>query len=156
LKNILLIACGNHDQKVYLKSMTASKKYAFLVILLIVFSSVVLAQSSAPQITRVSTQGDGSILLTWTIGSEDDVDHYEIYRSTTIDGTFSQVGYVTKGTLSFVDKTDLFKNASKYFCYKVVAVGSNGSLTSNIMGTSYNSPSSTAKRTWGSIKAMFR
>ena len=136
--------------------MKARPKYSLLIILLIIFSGLVSAQISAPQITGVSAQSDGTILINWTIGSESDISFYEIERGTDVNGTFSHIGDASKGTLYFIDKTDLFKTANKYFCYKVTAVGSSGSRTSNIMGILYNSTSSAAKRTWGSIKAMFR
>jgi capsular polysaccharide biosynthesis protein len=136
--------------------MGSRQKYSLLIILLVILSSLVSAQISVPQITGVSPQSDGTILINWTIGSENGVVYYEIYRSTDINGTFSLIGNAQKGTLYFIDKTDLFKTTSRYFCYKVTAVGSSDSRTSNIMGVSYSSTSSAAKRTWGSIKAMFR
>ena len=61
-----------------------------------------------------------------------------------------------KGTLYFVDKTDLFKTEDKLFCYKVKAVGTGFSQTSSSRSVIYSNTSSAAKRTWGSIKAMFR
>lgn len=136
--------------------MRLRQKYSLLIILLVLFSSLALAQTSTPQITGVSTQSDGTVLINWMIGSENGVSYYEIFRSTDINGTFSLIGNAQKGTFYFIDKTDLFKTASKYFCYKVTAVGSNDSRTSNIMGILYNSTSGVGKRTWGSIKAMFR
>jgi hypothetical protein len=136
--------------------MRSRPKYFLLIILLVIFSSLISAQTSAPQITGVSVQSDGTILINWTIGSENGVGHYEIYRSADVNGTFNHIGDAPKGTLYFVDKNDLFKTASKYFCYKVIAVGSGDSRSSNIMGVLYNSTSSAGKRTWGSIKAMFR
>jgi hypothetical protein len=136
--------------------MKAGQKYSLLIILFGIFYSVTSAQTSAPQITGVSMQSDGTVLINWTIGSENGVSYYEIYRSTDVNGTFSRIGDAPKGTLYFIDKTDLFKTESKYFCYKVTAVGPGDSRTSNIVGILYNSTSSAAKRTWGSIKAMFR
>lgn len=100
----------------------------------------------------------GSIRISWKSSSETNVDHYDIYRGTDINGPLTAVGNVQRGNFLFVDMNDLFKNASQFFCYKVVAVTAQGDIIgqSEIIGTSYNSTSSTAKRTWGSIKAMFR
>ena len=131
--------------------MRLRQKYS----LLIIFSSFVLAQTSAPQITGVSMQSDGTILINWTFDLDNTVDQYEIYRSTDINGTFSQIGNTPKGTLYFIDK-DLFKAADKHFCYKVKAVGSGYSQTSSSVGVLYSIKSGVGKRTWGSIKAMFR
>jgi hypothetical protein len=135
--------------------MKLVQKYSLLIILLMGIPWLVLAQTSAPRITGVSPQSDGSILISWTF-YDTTVDHFELYRSTDVNGVFGHIGDAPKGTFSFVDKTDLFKITGKYFCYKVMAVGSGDSRTSNIMGVLYNSTSSAAKRTWGSIKAMFR
>jgi hypothetical protein len=101
----------------------------------------------------------GSIKISWRSDSEVNVDHYVIYRSTDINGYFAEAGRVSKGTFFFEDNVGaLYKTACQFFCYKVVAVDSNNKEIgqSTIVGTSYNSTSSTAKRTWGSIKAMFR
>ena len=135
--------------------MKTVQKYSLLMILLLSLPFLVLAQTSAPQITGVSPQSDGSILISWTF-NDNTFDHFELFRSTDVNGVFGHIGDAPKGTFSFVDKSDLFKTAGKYFCYKVTAVGSGDSRTSNIMGVLYNSTSSAAKRTWGSIKAMFR
>jgi hypothetical protein len=137
--------------------MGSRRKHSLLIIFLTVFTSFASAQISTPQISRISAQSDGTILINWTIGSENGVDHYIVSRSTSINGTFTPLDYKPpKGTLYFIDKSDLFKTTGKYFCYTVTAVGSGESQTSSVMGLVYDSPSSTAKRTWGSIKAMFR
>ncbi len=157
LEKLIIQYLRNTKSKSILLRMKTLQKYSLLIILLVFFNTLVSAQTSTPQITGVSTQGDGTVLINWTInGSENTISYYEIVRSTDINGPFSLIGDAPKGTFYFVDKTDLFKTTSKYFCYKVTAVGSNDSRTSNIMGILYNSTSSAAKRTWGSIKAMFR
>ena len=136
--------------------MKTGQKYLLLLILMVIVSTSLTAQMSTPQITGVSTQSDGTVLINWVIGSENGINYYEIYRGTDLNGTFSRIGNAPKGTFYFVDKNDLFKTESRYFCYKVIAVGSSSSQTSNVLGVLYNSTSSAPKRTWGSIKAMFR
>lgn len=123
---------------------------------MVIVSTLLTAQTSTPQITGVSTQSDGTVLINWVVGSENGINYYEIYRGTDLNGTFSRIGNAPKGTFYFIDKNDLFKTDSRYFCYKVTAVGSSSSQTSNVLGVLYNSTSSAPKRTWGSIKAMFR
>jgi fibronectin type 3 domain-containing protein len=136
--------------------MKAGRIYSLLIVLLITFCCIVSAQTSSPKITGVSAQNDGTIMISWRFDLDNNIDHYEIYRSTDVNGTFGHIGDAPKGTLYFIDKTDLFKTSSKYFCYKVAAVGLGDSRISDIVGVLYNSTSSAAKRTWGSIKAMFR
>jgi fibronectin type 3 domain-containing protein len=136
--------------------MKTGQKYLLLLILMVIVSTLLTAQTSTPQITGVSTQSDGTVLINWVVGSENGINYYEIYRGTDLNGTFSRIGNAPKGTFYFIDKNDLFKTDSRYFCYKVTAVGSSSSQTSNVLGVLYNSTSSAPKRTWGSIKAMFR
>ncbi len=148
--------CRIQNQKVYYGQVKAVQKYSFLIILVILLSSLASAQASVPLITGISMQSDGTILIDWTFDLDNNVDHYEIYRSTDVNGNFSHIGDAQKGTFSFIDKTDLFKTMDKLFYYKIKAVGAGFSQTSNSRSVLYSISSSAAKRTWGSIKAMFR
>jgi hypothetical protein len=137
--------------------MKASQKYLLLVALIIIFSGILLAQSSTLVITDVKQQSDGTIRISWSIGSEDGIDHYEIVRSTGNTGQFIHLGDVPRGTFSFIDSYDLFKTTGKYFRYQINAFHAETVISQSApFGASYYSTSSAAKRTWGSIKAMFR
>jgi hypothetical protein len=132
-------------------------KYLFLIVSLILFSGVILAQNSTPVITDVKQENDGTMKIRWSIGSEEGIDHYEVFRSTGTAGQFSHIGDVPHGTFVFTDSYDLFKTTGRYFRYQVKALhGETVVGLSAVVGASYNSTSSAAKRTWGSIKAMFR
>ena len=137
--------------------MKSALKYFLLIVSFIIFRGVIFAQNSTPVITDVKQENDGTMKISWSIGSEDGIDHYEIFRSTGTSGQFSHIGDVSRGTFVFTDNYDLFKTAGKYFRYQVKACrGETVVGLSGIVGASYNSTSSAAKRTWGSIKAMFR
>jgi hypothetical protein len=137
--------------------MKVQQKYFLLCIFMIIFSGMLFAQSSTPVITEVKQESDGTMRINWSIGSEDGIDHYEIFRSTGTTGQFSHIGDVPHGTFSFTDNYDLFKTTGKYFRYQIKALRAETIISqSAIVGASYNSTSSAAKRTWGSIKAMFR
>jgi hypothetical protein len=137
--------------------MKAGQKYFLPILLFMVFSGMLLAQTSTPVITEVKQESDGTMRISWSIGSEDGIDHYEIFRSTGTTGQFSHIGDVPHGTFSFTDNYDLFKTTGKYFRYQIKALHAETIVgQSAIVGASYNSTSSAAKRTWGSIKAMFR
>jgi hypothetical protein len=137
--------------------MKLGHKYFFIAaILLCVLSGMVLAQSN-PTITKVESF-TGYIKVEWTIASEAGIDHYEVWRSS---GSSSPclVGVVQRGVFYFEDKNSLYKTEDQYFNYQVKVIGnSNGSIIgqSEIKGTHYNGTNSIGKRTWGSIKAMFR
>jgi hypothetical protein len=136
--------------------MKLGQKYFFATaILLFVLTGMVLAQSN-PTITKVESF-DGSIRVEWTINSEAGVDHYEVWRSSGSSVPFC-VGVVSHGVFYLDDRTSLYKTEDQYFSYQVKAVGGpNGPVQgqSESKGIRF-STSSTAKRTWGSIKAMFR
>ncbi len=138
--------------------MKAGRKYILVIVLTFIFSGLLLAQNSTPIITDVKEENDGTMRVSWSIGSEDGIDQYEIFRSTGNTGQFSQVGNVPRGTFYFIDNNDLFKTTGKYFCYQIKAMRAGNVVSqSTIVGASYNSgASSVGKRTWGSIKAMFR
>jgi hypothetical protein len=127
-------------------------------ILLFVLTGMVLAQSN-PTITTKVESFVGYIRVEWTINSEAGIDHYEVWRSSGSSVPLC-VGVVPHGVLYFDDKTtSLYKTEDQYFIYQVKAVGGpNGSVLgqSDNKGIYFMSPSSTYKRTWGSIKAMFR
>ena len=137
--------------------MRLGHKYLFaVIILLFIFTGMMLAQNTLT-ITDVKAF-DGFIRVSWKIDSEAGVDHYEVWRSCGSSIPFC-VGTVKPGVFYFDDKTvSLYKIEDQFFSYQVRAIGPNQSTQSNSepKGIRYTSPSSTPKRTWGSIKAMFR
>jgi hypothetical protein len=136
--------------------MKLGYKYFFVAaILLFVLTGMVLAQSN-PTITKVESFV-GYIRVEWTINSEAGVDHYEVWRSSG-SSDLILIGVVQRGTFYLEDRNSLYKTEDQYFNYQVRAIGSNPSIQgkSEIVGIRFMSTSSTAKRTWGSIKAMFR
>ncbi|MCX6120494.1 MAG: hypothetical protein NTX44_02605 [Ignavibacteriales bacterium] len=136
--------------------MKAGQKYFLLVALIIIVSGMMFAQTSTTMNIGVKQENDGTMKISWSIGSEDGIDHYAIFRSTGNTGQFSHIGEVPRGTYSFSDN-DLFKTSGKYFRYKVLALRADATIVcQSEVGASYSSTSSAAKRTWGSIKAMFR
>jgi hypothetical protein len=141
--------------------MKLGQNHIFIISFFIVaFIGQLPAQTNSVSINDLRAEPTvSSIKISWRCDSEVNVDHYVIYRSTDINGYFSVAGKVPRGTFFFEDNVSvLYKTMSQFFCYKVIAEDSNNKEIgqSTIVGTSYNSTSSTAKRTWGSIKAMFR
>jgi hypothetical protein len=131
------------------------KYFIATAILLFVITGMVFAQGN-PTITKVESF-DGYIRVEWTLNPETGVDHYEVWRSSGSSIPIF-IGIVPRGFFYLDDKNGLYKTADQYFSYQVKAIGSNPSLQgkSESVGIRYTSPNSTYKRTWGSIKAMFR
>ncbi len=136
--------------------------------LFIALAALLVAFSSTSSVTfsdfRASSGTDG-ITLSWTTSQENDIKDFAVEKASQLNGQFFQVdGTIAAtgagSTYQFTDK-DLYKAASSaYFIYRIRADGYDGS-------TSYSSQitqpyefssglSGVAKRTWGSIKAMFR
>jgi hypothetical protein len=136
--------------------MKLGQKNIFTIAFLFVIACGV-ASAQTISLRDAQPQSDGTIIISWTVDSETGIDHYEIYRSTSNVGQFVKIGDQKCGVFEFKD-TGLFKTTIKYFCYRVIAIGTDQNFRSQsaIVGTLYNATSSTAKRTWGSIKAMFR
>jgi hypothetical protein len=142
--------------------MKSGIQYSFGVLfLLFAITGILFAQVS--NFVVDPNTGGGGVRVSWTSGSESNVDHYEIYRRTGYSGPFTCV----RGNISLlgdghdytiIDTYDLFKTNGTLFQYKMRVVYLNGSMWENStpISASYNSTSSTAKRTWGSIKSMFR
>jgi hypothetical protein len=136
--------------------MKLGLKYFFATaLLLLVLTGMALAQSN-PTITKVESFV-GYVKVEWKIDSESGIDHYEVWRSSGSSQPYC-VGVVPHGSYYLEDKNGLYKTEDQYFIYQVRAVGPDASIQgqSEPVGVRFMSTSSTAKRTWGSIKAMFR
>ena len=109
---------------------------------------------------RPTAFSNGSdIILRWNTVDETGVQKFEVLRRSGTVGDFSVVGLVEqlKGNNSsyeYIDKS-VFKAGSGVYQYKIRIV--NGTTPAPETETvSVSHLSSAAKRTWGSIKAMFR
>lgn len=124
---------------------------AFLVSLGTLFAYAYLSEFHA------RSNGD-SIILEWKSTQESNLDSYMVERKS-VNGNFVQISTVApKGSnsyYSFEDK-NAYKTSSSIYVYRlrIVDKGSYENHYSNEV-TVYHSVSS-VKKTWGSIKAMFR
>jgi hypothetical protein len=143
--------------------MKASVKHPFIVVIIfVVLATTVIAQSNGLNSAPIKNLGAGQsgniIKITWTSESETGIKHYEIWRDNEcVRDNLSALG--SNQFYSIDDNKELYKTTGNIFRYKVRAIYSedhSSFLDSPSIVVSYNSISSTAKRTWGSIKAMFR
>jgi hypothetical protein len=99
------------------------------------------------------------IVLSWRTVDESGVARFEILRRTGTEGEFLPVGVVTplrvnNSSYEYIDR-QVFKIAGGIYQYKIrVVMDSNTSTETPPVTVSHLS--SAARRTWGSIKAMFR
>ncbi len=105
-------------------------------------------------------RSDGNaIVISWSMIDESDVQYYEVLRRYGVDGDFTVVSpqIQKKGNNSTYEYRDLsvFKTEDGFYSYKVrIVTGAYPAPETPVASVSHLS--STPKRTWGSIKAMFR
>ncbi len=104
------------------------------------------------------SDGD-NIVLEWKTRSETNLLRYEIQRKAGTNGDFVSLSTVSpKGSnsqYSYIDRS-AYKDAESIYVYrlKIIESGSGPASYSNEITVSHSV--SSVKRTWGSIKAMFR
>jgi hypothetical protein len=132
------------------------KKVGYIGITILLFSAILIAGQVIVEGPTASNVGD-NIIIRWKTGDESGVSEFQIWRSGG-QGSFMQVGTVSpKGNNSSYEFEDrsVFKTESSVYNYRIAVVFNDNtrSLSSTI---TVSHLSSTARRTWGSIKAMFR
>lgn len=102
---------------------------------------------------------NGYIVLSWTTMDESGVQEFKILRRNGTSGDFMQlsVSFAAKGVSSSYEYEDVeaFKASGGVYQYLVRVVFRDGSYSDSKI-TTVSSVASAARRTWGSIKAMFR
>jgi hypothetical protein len=130
-----------------------------VVSLLLLVSSVAL--SGTIREGSFTGRSDGSnIVLQWVSDDESGVARFELERKSGVNGQFLfLVSPPLRGSNSsyiYVDDSAFLRATESIYQYRIKVVFANGS--SEYFGpiTVPHSVSSTVRRTWGSIKAMFR
>lgn len=124
----------------------------------IIFSlSVILYAGAIIQSFEAQSNGD-NIVLSWQSASEDNVSHYEILRGPNKDHVSTLTAIPAKGDNSEYSFTDenAYKTAESFYAYALVIVDRDGSKSEPMFKFVYHDRVSSFKRTWGSIKAIFR
>ena len=113
------------------------------------------------RITATAHYVDGGVLVQWSSSDESGVKRFDILRAQVIrDGVsdFRVVGSLdpqgSGKSYQFIDR-EAFKSTGSVFAYKVRQVYLDDSFVDSDQ-VKTQVASSTAKRTWGSIKALFR
>lgn len=123
------------------------------------FSSILFAGAVISEFR--ADAGMNQVELKWVVTAEQGLKGYRILRS--LDGSsFSKVGFVsaegvTSGerTYKYVDKT-VFKSLNRTFYYKIQFVNQDESASNYEKMVTVSPQISSARQTWGSLKAMFR
>ena len=101
---------------------------------------------------------DNGIMLEWDSGVEINLSEYQIERSAP-GGTYSYIGKVnplgSESHYSYYDETVFAKIASRTYNYRIKIVDTDKSFSYSSV-ISVSPTLSSARETWGSIKALFR
>lgn len=131
-------------------------KNKLLYILVILFTFSTLFAGAFIQYFNAKSEGD-DIRLEWRTSEESNLKMFVVERKTHNNG-FIEIGFVApKGSNSsyvYVDQ-NVYKTTDLIFIYRLKIVENNNQFSySNEISVSHSV--SGVKRTWGSIKAMFR
>ncbi len=126
-------------------------------IFLIILTTLTLA--STIREGTIQARSDGSnVTIQWGTNDETSIKEFEVLRRDGNVGEFISISVVSKkGSNSFYEYIDksAFKTTGTIYQYQIkVVLISGGYEESNIITVSHNV--SSVKRTWGSLKAMFR
>lgn len=126
-------------------------------ILFLIVTTVTLAGVIREGTLQARSDGSNVIVL-WGTTDESNIKEFEVERRSGTVGDFISISTIAKkGSNSFYEYIDksAFKTTGTIYQYRVKAVNHSGSAEySNVITVSHNV--SGVKRTWGSLKAMFR
>jgi len=128
-------------------------------LLTLLLATVTLTSADVFREGTLQGRSDGNnVIIQWGSKDESSVKEYQIERRSGTTGEFITIGVVRKkGSNSYYEYIDrtAFKATGSIYQYRIHCVtATNGAELSNIITLSHNV--SSVKRTWGSLKAMFR
>jgi len=115
----------------------------------VVYSGVELIRFTAKSL-------NGNVVLNWQTATETNLKHFVVERRSA-DGNFFEIAIVeprSDKNYQYVDQS-AFKTLDAVYSYRLKIVDNDGSISYSGIQSVYHNVSS-VKRTWGSIKALFR
>jgi hypothetical protein len=125
------------------------------IILSIVAFAVVYA--GVELITFYGYSDNGNVILKWQTASETNLKHFEIEKQST-KGNFFYLATVdprSDRNYEYIDQS-AYKTADAIYSYRLKIIDNDNSVSYSNVYTVRHSGISSVKRTWGSIKALFR
>jgi hypothetical protein len=106
----------------------------------------------------VAKSDSDNIILSWRTTTEDNIKHFEILRGSDKDNLTLITTINPKGDNSyytFIDE-NAYKTSDSFYAYGLVIVDLDGTKSDIMHTRTFHDNVSSVKRTWGSIKALFR
>lgn len=133
-------------------------KTKYLIALFIFTAGLIFAGANIPQGLNVRSDRN-NIIISWQAISESNLKHYIIQRkSGTVNSDYVDIAVISPRTdmiYEFIDR-EVFKTTGSWYKYRLKIVDNDKSSTYLEQEGSINPNFSTVKRTWGSLKALFR
>lgn len=128
-------------------------------VILFLLLSFFIASNSQVTNDNLRASSDGSVIkVTWKVASEINIEKFVVERRAGNRGTFLQIGTKYpegKSEYTFEDQT-AFKSTANIYEYQIRVIFNNGNPDHLLGPISVSHSVNSVKRTWGSIKAMFR
>ena len=105
-----------------------------------------------------ATSDGANVTLRWLTEDETNVARFEIERRAGVDGDFSTIGTITPNASPLYEFIDYsaFRKVATVYQYRIKVSFTNGATPIYVGPLTVNHTVSGVRRTWGSIKAMFR
>ena len=133
-------------------------KYPGIKILLVLaITAVAFAGGAIIDYFNATPDGD-NVKIEWKTEAETDINHFAIERKAPHQSYFEIATIQPKGSYSFYTYVDqsIYKTTDVIFVYRLKIVDNNQGVTYCSTESPVSPNISGVKRTWGSIKAMFR
>ena len=127
-----------------------------LFISLLILSFVTLYANALLSSFTVKSQ-NGNVVVSWQATSETNLNHYVVTRRT-VNGNFIDIAVVelkADKNYEYIDQT-AYKTTDAVYIYQIKIVNKDGSVDLSGERSVVHNVSDVTKRTWGSIKELFR
>jgi hypothetical protein len=125
---------------------------------LVVLLAATIASGEVIKSGSLQASSDGvNVTLRWITDDESNILRFDVERSSGIDGNFTSIGSLDRkgpSVYEFVDHSAFMRTATIYQ-YRVMMVYTDGSRVPTSALTVSHTVSG-VRRTWGSIKSLFR
>jgi len=131
------------------------KKNKYLILFIILTALVTYAGVDLLKFTARSQ--NGNVVVSWQTVSESNLNRFVVERKT-VNGSFMEIGNVSPRSdrnYEYIDQT-AFKTSDQLYVYHLKIIDNDGSVSYSQEVSVTHSNISSVKRTWGSIKALFR
>ena len=141
--------------KRYITPMKLGTTKKIIAILLVIQVSILFA---GVYLSSFEVRSDGSnVVLTWQTQSETNLSHFVVERKPSNSDQFIELAYIQPEPdkdYEYIDQS-AYKAMDSYYVYRLKIVDFNGTHSFSREESVYHQVSG-VKRTWGSIKALFR